>query len=49
MFTLKTDITQIKKKQSSPDKKFKVLLNAGGRRFRLYYYVFNESIKRGYI
>jgi hypothetical protein len=32
MFTLKTEVEQFKKKTGKRNKKYKVLLNAGGRR-----------------
>lgn len=45
MFTIKTNINQFKKKEGKKNKKYKVLLNAGGRMFWIYHYIFNESFR----
>lgn len=45
MFTLKTEIGQFKKNTDKKNKKYKVLLNAGGRCFWICDYIFNESFK----
>ena len=45
MFTIKTDITQFKKKEGKKNKKYKVLLNAGGRMFWICYNLFNEPFR----
>lgn len=44
MFTIKTDIGQFKNSPNS-NKKYKVLLNAGGRVFWIYYNIFDESFR----
>ena len=44
MFTLKTDISKFQKNKN-PGKKYKVLINAGGRSIWLYNYISNESIR----
>lgn len=44
MFTIKTDINKFKANSNS-GKKYKVLLNAGGRSFWICYHIFNESSK----
>lgn len=41
MFTLKTDISKFQTKKDT-NKKYKILVNAGGRCFWIYNYLFNE-------